>query len=274
MNHDQNPHLRPRRPDSRGRTRLAIASVCLVALAGCGDDAKSATTTAAPANTTADTKAAVDLTAYCAVANELNNSESFPPTGDLLSRYVAAAPADLADEAAAVQPLIAATSSVVSFFVVFAQDDIEQAVATLNEYESEHCGIEHDAPGVDGSSMELESDAQRIDVVATDYQFAVQAKAAAGRTSFVLSNNGKEAHFLSINKLKEGVTLEEAMAAEDPSTVTEGSWDSNLAAPGGDDEEVITIDLEPGTYALFCFIPGAEGNPHAFMGMQAQIVVA
>ena len=37
----------------------------------------------------------------------------------------------------------------------------------------------------------------------------------AGRTSFVLTNQGHEAHFLEIAKLAEGVTLEQALAADD-----------------------------------------------------------
>ncbi len=121
--------------------------------------------------------------------------------------------------------------------------------------------------------METEAGVPTIDVVATDYAFTVPPRATRGRTSFVLTNDGKEAHFLSINKLMDGVTLDEAMMSEDPSTVTDGSWETNLAAPGGNDEEVITFDLESGTYALFCFIPGPTGEPHAALGMHAQIIV-
>lgn len=64
------------------------------------------------------------------------------------------------------------------------------------------------------------------------------------------------------------------MQAEDPSGMLEGDWSTNLAAPGGEDDEVITFDLEPGNYAALCFIPGPDGTPHAFMGMQKEFTVS
>ena len=110
-------------------------------------------------------------------------------------------------------------------------------------------------------------------MVATDYAFDIPA-VEAGRTSFVLTNDGHEAHFLLLVKLAEGVTLEQALATEDPTGMIEGEWDTGLAAPGGEDEEVITIDLEPGTYGALCFVAGPDGTPHAFMGMQKEFTVS
>ena len=52
----------------------------------------------------------------------------------------------------------------------------------------------------------------------------------------------------------------------------EESWTSNLAAPGGDDE-VITLDVEPGDYGLVCFILSADGTLHALLGMQHELTV-
>jgi plastocyanin len=62
------------------------------------------------------------------------------------------------------------------------------------------------------------------------------------------------------------------MESEDDAA-SENSWQSYIAAPGGDDEEVLTFDLTPGTYGLVCFISGADGTPHAFMGMTEEITV-
>ena len=69
----------------------------------------------------------------------------------------------------------------------------------------------------------------------------------AGRTSFVLTNDGHEAHFLLVVKLAEGVTLEQALRREDDAD-DRGRLETGLAAPGGEDDEVITFDLEPGNY--------------------------
>ena len=69
-----------------------------------------------------------------------------------------------------------------------------------------------------------------------------------------------------------GVTLAEAMQAEGEGGTVEESWTTNLAAPGGDDE-VITLDVEPGNYGLVCFIPSADGTLHALLGMQHELTV-
>ena len=56
------------------------------------------------------------------------------------------------------------------------------------------------------TNAEPESPAPDINVVATDFAFDV-GTVEAGRTSFVLTNDGIEAHFLLVFKLAEGVTL-------------------------------------------------------------------
>ncbi|HZB42700.1 MAG TPA: hypothetical protein VE487_17135 [Ilumatobacter sp.] len=76
-----------------------------------------------------------------------------------------------------------------------------------------------------------------------------------------------------IVKLTEGVTLEQAMEAEDDSKLA-GMWESGLAAGGGADEEAITFDVEPGNYGVLCFVPAPDGTPHAFMGMQKEFTVS
>ena len=70
-----------------------------------------------------------------------------------------------------------------------------------------------------------------------------------------------------------GVTLDEAMQAEGEGGTVEESWTTNLAAPGGDDDEVITFDVEPGNYGLVCFILSADGTLHALLGMQHELTV-
>lgn len=268
------------------RRLLALAATTIVAATACGSDDASTPAAATPSTTAAApaapataaasaTSAGDDMAAYCAVATELDASDTFPPAGDLMSRYVQVAPAELSTQMVLVTDrLIPVSEDPTAFFVAFADDEVEAALAQVDAFEAEHCGLPADTPPGDGTTTEVEASATRIDVVATDYAFDVPHTASAGRTSFVLSNHGKEAHFVEISKLKPGVTLDEAMSAEDPSTVTEGGWGTGIAAPGGEDEEVVTFDLEPGTYALMCFIPGPGGTPHAFMGMQAEIVVS
>ena len=93
----------------------------------------------------------------------------------------------------------------------------------------------------------------------------------AGRTSFVLVNDGQEAHFLFVGILADGMTIDDAMENEE---AFDGMWSTGLAAPGGDDEEVLTFDLVPGDYVMMCFLPAADGTPHAAMGMMVPFSVS
>ena len=98
---------------------------------------------------------------------------------------------------------------------MLADDDIEAAIAEIDAFEEETCGIPHseDAALPDGATREIEHDAARVDVHATDYAFHI-GDVAAGRTSFVLVNDGAETHVLEIVKLADGVTFAEALAAD------------------------------------------------------------
>jgi len=46
----------------------------------------------------------------------------------------------------------------------------------------------------------------------------------------------------------------------------------NAAAPGGTAE--VTVDLQPGSYTLVCFIPGPDGKPHMLSGMTRSLTVS
>ena len=295
--------MRTGRTARRG-SALVAAVIAGVLLAACGDDDDSSSSddTAAPVEAPADT-ATDDTTApadtgtgdiaapteapadtatvgtgenaeLCALATEMFSQES-PPTADQLTQYQALAPDEISDAVAtAAPPLIAAGEDVVAFYNAYAEDDVEAAVNEINLWENENCGLEHDdtTEVPEGASREVEDGAAQIGVVATDFAFDAPATIEAGRTSFVLTNEGDEAHFLAIAKLAEGVDLQTAMESEDDSAIT-GFWSTGIAATGGDDDEVITFDLEPGNYGMVCFVPAADGTPHAFMGMQAEFTI-
>jgi plastocyanin len=268
-----------------------LAAAGLLVAAGCDDDddAGADTTTArseggaadttAPATDDATTTAAGDAgdadpeyAEICAVAEEIYDSDDFPTT-DQLERYQAAAPDEIAGAVAAVAtPLIAAGDDVVAQLIVFAQDEFEQANVEINAFEAERCGLEHDPPPEQGPA----DGAAIVEVSGTEYAFEAPAELDAGLTTFVLTNNGSEAHFLGVFRAAEGHTVQEALEyegdAQADGIIEEDFGGSGLAAPGGD-EEYLTVDLEPGTYGIYCFLPDPDGTPHVLMGMQGEITV-
>jgi len=265
----------------------ALGALALLAITACGDDSSSsdstaasttaaAETTAAPTTAATETSATGEFAELCALAEEMYNQDN-PPTAEQLTKYQALAPEEIKPAVDALAtPLLAAGDSVIDFFKVIAKDDIQAQMDTVDAWEEANCGIPHSADDElpEGASEEIEADANRVDVVAKDFSFEIPTEIPAGRTSFVLTNHGAEAHFLAVVKLAEGVTMEQALAAEDPEGMIEGEWGTDLAFPDGEDEEAITFDLEPGHYGVACFIPTTDGTPHAMKGMTAEFTVA
>lgn len=276
------------------RAMISVGAALVLVLGACGDDDDSeSAATGAPAadttegaadETTAETTAATAESTtggsaaegdeLCALATEMYEQEDFPSV-EQLQRYQELAPDEIADAVNQLaEPMIASGDDVVALLNVVAEDDNEAANEEINAFEEETCGIPHSEDSVmpEGATREIEADAARVDVTATDFAFAI-GEVAPGRTSFALTNDGAEAHFMLVVKLAEGVTLEQAMQSEGEEGTIDGEWETNLAAAGGD-EEVITFDVEPGNYALLCFLPTTDGTPHAELGMQHEFTVS
>lgn len=254
----------------------AAALLSLGPLAACGDDEDddaSETTEAGSGSGGSDGDVPAEL---CELAEELAAQEDVP-SGAQIARYAELAPEELQADLEVVGPAVEEhEGDLVGTLAAIAEDDVSDAIAHLDEFETAECGVEHD-PAENPPSVDVDPDANRVDVVGTEYAFALPAAIPSGPTSFVLTSEGDEAHFMLIAQLVDGHTVEEVLAFEgDPleaGMVTELELTSAAAAPGGDDEEVINADLEPGEYAMACFLPGPDGTPHAFSGMATGFTV-
>lgn len=257
--------------------RGVIAGACVLAigLSACSSDEKKTSEPTKPTtSTTTHPKVDPAFQTYCDAAWKLADSDAFP-TKKQLQPLIDAAPDEISAPINVAGPaLIAAGTDPVAQFNAFAADDVETAVAQINGWETANCKIPHDNedPG-DGATRELDPAAARVDVAMTEYEFAFDEPVATGPTSFVATNNGAQAHFMVVVKLAEGVTLDQALKSEDDSN-TVGQWSSGFAAAGGDDQEVLTLDLKPGTYGMMCFVSDPDGTPHAMKGMAKEFTVS
>lgn len=118
---------------------------------------------------------------------------------------------------------------------------------------------------------------QVVTIHARDYSFeAPKTVKASGPITFRLVNDGKELHHATIVKIAKGKTMKDVAEAlkkqGPPPTWMTDVGGPNPALPGGTAEA--TLNLEPGTYALLCFI-NSPGNPmpHMAKGMVGSITV-
>lgn len=111
---------------------------------------------------------------------------------------------------------------------------------------------------------------------AADYAFTLPDTIPAGVTRFKLVNQGPSLHHAAISRLGEGRTMDSVLAFLHAPPGPLPAWITLIGSPNipnfGDTTEVID-NLEPGLYAVLCFIPDSAGVPHVAHGMMKQLVV-
>lgn len=136
-----------------------------------------------------------------------------------------------------------------------------------------------------------------VDLRATDYAFrGVPDSIPSGWTTFRVDNDGQHVHLLELARLPEGVTAQDwrdgfetiraltrrlragtidttALVARRP------EWAGTAKGAGGlgyltpERTASLTTRLEPGTYALTCYVRTAEGRQHWELGMERALTV-
>jgi hypothetical protein len=141
-----------------------------------------------------------------------------------------------------------------------------------------------------------------VEVAARDFAFEAPAEIASGWTTLRFQNLGAQEHFMSLSRLPDGKTLDDYIAevaagafgvAMDPyykgevelasALETLGSlipaWFGDIVFSGGPGlltpglAEDVTVDLEPGSYVLECYVKTPDGMFHSALGMIAGLTV-
>lgn len=127
----------------------------------------------------------------------------------------------------------------------------------------------------DSVSAAPAAEATTITVTAKDFSFDAPTKVPAGAVAVHLVNQGSQLHHSQLVKLEDGKTMKDlAQAMKTPGPPP--SWvkfvgGPNAVVPGK--EATTTSVLEPGHYAMICFIPGADGVSHVNKGMAREFDV-
>lgn len=118
-------------------------------------------------------------------------------------------------------------------------------------------------------------------VSAVEYSFSGEGL-TAGEQTLLLENEGGTWHHFLASKLKDGATIEQAKeflesegegGGPPPFDVEDNAVESTVIDGGR--SELVTANLEPGTYAFFCFISDKQtgGPPHVVKGMVSEVEV-
>jgi len=117
-----------------------------------------------------------------------------------------------------------------------------------------------------------------VAITASEYKFEMPDQIPAGLTTFKLTDTGKELHHATLIKLDSGKTLNDLTTGiknMKPGTPPPGwvipAGGPNATAPGN--SVSLTTVLQPGNYAVVCFIPDSKGVPHVVHGMAKALTV-
>jgi len=116
----------------------------------------------------------------------------------------------------------------------------------------------------------------QMTIIATDYKFDAPDQVPSGMMTVHLVDNGSELHHVTFIKLNDGKTVADVeQALKTPGPIPTWAVDHggvNPSHPGGG-MSTTTQMLEPGNYAMVCFIPSADGIPHFAKGMVRPLTV-
>ena len=123
--------------------------------------------------------------------------------------------------------------------------------------------VEDDAAIEAGSQTEPEA---AMTVALVDFAFGIPVTLEAGEQTWLLDNRGNQWHEMVVYKIDDSLSLSDAKAlvleslqAEDPSAL--GLEQSFLWLPMSEEERAwVTLDLEPGTYAVACYLPDVDAE--------------
>jgi uncharacterized cupredoxin-like copper-binding protein len=128
----------------------------------------------------------------------------------------------------------------------------------------------------DSTTTKAATTLPKVTIEAADFSFDAPSTIPAGYVDVTVKNTGKEGHQVQFVKLGDGVTYDQFKAAAAKTDIGSLSTSTFVGGPNGADPGASTsaiLKLEPGTYALACFIPGTDGQAHAAHGMTGTVEV-
>lgn len=132
------------------------------------------------------------------------------------------------------------------------------------------------ATSASDSSHAIVAVPHQMTINATEYAFDAPDQVPAGLMTVHLVDNGSEMHHVAFVKLNDGKTMADVeQVLENPGPLPAWAVEYggvNPSHPGGG-MATTTEMLEPGNYALLCFVPSADGVPHFAKGMARALTV-
>lgn len=245
-----------------------LALTLVTAIAACGSDDDNGAASGTPA-------AEGDNAAFCDALVEFNGAVF------QIDIHEGSTKEEIESQGKEIAPLFATVAEEAPDELAAAADELNTTILALTEGDAtafnDDATFDKYMSLVDGAidSCEMET----IDVKGVDYAYeGAPDTVKAGTTAFKFTNAAEsEDHMMGIIKKKDGVDLswDELLALPEDEAETKTEFKGEAYAPAGESGSAL-VELDPGSYAMICFIPvgGAEdGPPHFSQGMIHEFTV-
>ncbi len=114
-----------------------------------------------------------------------------------------------------------------------------------------------------------------VSVKMMDYAWEITPALTAGKHVIKIENGAEQSHEMFIAQLSPGKTAADLAAwFEKPNGPPPGKPLGGISAMGKGGVVYLPVDLAPGEYGVYCFVPDAkDGKPHLAHGMVRQVTV-
>lgn len=133
-------------------------------------------------------------------------------------------------------------------------------------------------PALRVSGEESDEELPEADATVSGFEYGFDAEELpAGRTEIAFENTGAQPHHLLASPLIGDSTVEDVerfFKSEKGKPPLREKGTQTTAVIEGGEGQLVTLDLKPGRYALYCFISDRQGGPpHALKGMVDEVEV-
>lgn len=123
--------------------------------------------------------------------------------------------------------------------------------------------------------IEIPADAKAVDVELSDYDITMDTADLEGPIVVLRGENvAEEDHEMLVLKLENGATTDDLLQATGPDLPPDITFSGEVPVRGGQEQDLLLVDLQPGTYVVVCLFPDADGVPHLTFGMEEVFTIS
>jgi hypothetical protein len=123
--------------------------------------------------------------------------------------------------------------------------------------------------------IEIPADASEADVELSDYDIRMDPTELDGPVVVLRGENvAQEDHEMLVLKLENGATTDDLLQSSGPDLPPDIVFSGEVPVRGGQQQDLLLVDLEPGSYVIVCLFPDKDGMPHLTLGMEEVFTVS